>query len=91
MFGFVSISLPAKHALLVNRDVLIKQEGTGVFYAFKIQADTVTRLNVTKGEDFGNLVEITSGLQAGDTVVNTGKMKVNSGSRVRVASVEVTQ
>jgi len=91
MFGFVSISLPSKNALLVNRDVLIKQEGTGIFYVFKVQNDTASRVNVITGDNFGSLVEIKSGLEDGDTVVTTGKMKIKTGSKVKIASAEVTQ
>ena len=91
MFGFVSISLPSKNALLVNRDALIKQEGTGIFYVFKVQNDTASRANVITGDNFGGLVEIISGLDVGDTVITTGKMKVKTGSKVQVVSAEVTE
>lgn len=90
MFGFVKISLLPKNTLLVSRDVLIKQEGVGVFYVFKVQNKTATRVNVIKGDTFGGLVEIISGLDVGDTVITTGKMKVKTGSKVQVASAEVT-
>ena len=91
MFGFVSISLPSRNALLVNRDALIKQEGTGIFYVFKVQNDTASRVNVIIGDNFGGLVEIKSGLEDGDTVVTTGKMKVKTGSKVQIVSAEVTE
>jgi len=91
MFGFVKISLPSRHALLVNRDVLIKQEGTGIFYVFTVQNDTVSRVNVIIGDHFGGLVEVKSGLKPGDTVVTTGKMEVKTGSRIQIASTEVTK
>jgi membrane fusion protein (multidrug efflux system) len=91
MFGVVKISLPSKDVLLVNRDALIKQEGTGIFYVFKVQNDTASRANVITGDYFGGLVEITSGLEDGDTVVTTGKMKIKTGSIVQIASAEVTK
>jgi len=91
MFGFVSISLPSRSALLVNRDALIKQEGTGILYVFKVQNDTASRVNVIIGDNFGGLVEIKSGLEDGDLVVTTGKMKVKTGSKIQVASAEVTK
>jgi len=91
MFGFVSISLPPRHTLLLSRDALIKQEGTGIFYVFKVRDDTVSRVDVITGGSFGGLVEVKSGVDAGDTVVTTGKMKIKTGSRVQVASAEVTR
>jgi len=91
MFGFVKISLPSKNALLINRDVLIKQEGTGIFYVFKVHNDTASRVNVITGNNFGGLVEITGGLDVGDTVITTGKMKMKTGSRVQIVSAEVTK
>ncbi len=91
MFGFVNISLPSRNALLVNRDALIKQEGTGIFYVFKVQNDKASRVNVITGDSFGGLVEITSGLEVGDTIITTGKMKVKTGSKVQVTAAEVTE
>jgi len=91
MFGFVSIFLPAKNALLVNLDALIRQEGTGVFYVFKVQSDTASRVNVITGDHFGGQVEVKSGLEDGDSVVTTGKMKMKTGSRVQIVSAEVTK
>jgi len=91
MFGFVNLSLPPRDVLLVNRDALIKQEGTGIFYVFNVQNDTASRVNVVSGDNFGGLVEIKSGLEDGDTVVTTGKMKIKTGSKVKIASAEVTK
>ena len=91
MFGFVSISLPSKSAVLADRDALIKQEGTGIFYVFKVQNDTAFRFNVVTGDSFGGLVEIKSGLENGDTVVTVGKMKIKTGSTVQVVPAEVTK
>ncbi len=91
MFGFVKISLPAKSVLLLNRDALIKQEGVGIFYVFKVQNNTAVRANIIKGDSFGGFVEIKSGLVQGDMVITTGKMKVKTGSSVQVVSSEVTK
>ena len=91
MFGFVEISLPSKDVLLVNRDALIKQEGTGISYVFKVQSDTASRVNVIVGDNFNGLVEIKSGLKLGDLVITTGKMKVKTGSKVQDVSAEVTK
>lgn len=91
MFGFVQISLPAMSVLLLNRDALIKQEGVGIFYVFKVQKNKAARVNVIKGDSFGDFVEIKSGLVQGDMIITSGKMKVKTGSNVQIVSSEVTK
>ncbi len=91
MFGFVKISLPAVNVLLLNRDALIKQEGVGIFYVFKVQNNKAARVNVIKGDSFGDFVEIKSGLKQGDMIITSGKMKVKTGSNIQIVSPEVTK
>jgi RND family efflux transporter MFP subunit len=90
MFGVVTIVLGPRPVLLVNRDALIKQEGTGIFFTYKIVDELAVRVDVDRRDDYDNRVEIESGLEIGDTVVTTGKMKVKSGTRVKVKSAEVS-
>jgi len=91
MFGFVTLSLPSTRALLLNRDALIKQEGTGDFYVFRVEGEVATRVNIIKGDDFGDGIEIKSGLAPGDTVITSGKMRVTTGSKVKLAPAEGTE
>ncbi len=46
--------------------------------------ETVRLRAVTVGDIYGNLISITSGLQAGDKVITTGSTLIQSGDRVRV-------
>ena len=88
MFGLVRVALHPENALLVNRDVLIKQEGTGIFYVYKVESGKSVRSDVVKGNDYGDRVEIVSGLQPNDTVITAGKMKTKNGSKVKITSPE---
>ncbi len=91
MFGMVIITLEPKPMLLVNRDALIRQTGTGIFYTYKIEDNLAVRADVVKGDNYGNRVEIKSGLEAGDIVITTGKMNVKNGAGVKIVSPEVTR
>ena len=84
MFGVVTIALEPRPMLLVDRDALIRQEGTGIFFTYKITDGLAVRVDVSKGDTFGNRMGIQSGLEIGDTVITTGKMQVKNGSRVEV-------
>ena len=91
MFGVVNIALEPRPMLLVNRDALIRQEGTGIFFTYKIVDELAVRVDVDRGDNYDNSVEIESDLEIGDTVITTGKMQVKNGSRVEIVSQEVTR
>ncbi len=91
MFGLVKLSLTPRELLLVNREVLIKQEGTGISFVYRVESNTAVRQDVIVGGKFGERVHISEGLHAGDSVVTTGKMKVKTGSKVEVSATEGTR
>ena len=91
MFGLVKLSLTPRELLLVNREVLIKQEGTGINFVYRIDNETAVRQDVTVGAKYRERVHISDGLQAGDQVITTGKMLVGSGVQVEVKSSEGTR
>src|SRR5215831_15305976 len=72
-----------KHGVVLVDSAGIQRSGTNT-YVFLVKPDsTVTLRNVTVGTTEGNQTEVTSGLQAGDTVVMTGVDKLIEGSLVR--------
>ena len=91
MFGLIKLSLTPRELLLVNREVLIRQEGTGIRFVYRVDNGTVVRQDVTVGAKYGERVHIRDGLHAGDSVITTGKMKVKSGSQVVVSAAEGTR
>ena len=88
MFGLVKLSLTPRVLLLVNREVLIKQEGTGISFVYLVENGTAVRQDITVEAKYGERVHISEGLHAGDLVITAGKMKVKSGSRVEVSAAE---
>jgi len=62
-------------ALVTRKDRLV---------AYKIAGDRVREVPVTKGETFGDLVEMTAGLKAGDRVVISPPDRLRDGSRVKI-------
>jgi RND family efflux transporter MFP subunit len=91
MFGLIKLSLTPRELLLVNREVLIRQEGTGISFVYRVENEVAVRQDITVGGKYGEQVHIRKGLQAGDQVITTGKMLVGSGAQVEVKSSEVSR
>lgn len=84
MFADVSISLPHRTAVVIPREALVDtgdhqyvfvDEGTGTF----------TPRSVVVGRRSGDVVEVSSGIAEGETVVTTGNFLLDSESRLRAA------
>jgi membrane fusion protein (multidrug efflux system) len=58
----------------------------GDLYVFAAGSDTVRRISVTTGYQQGDLVEVTSGLAAGDSVVVIGHGGVEEGTKIRIVT-----
>lgn len=69
--------------LAIPRDALVlRREGTSVF---RVNEEAVAeRLSVTTGLGAGGLIQVTSGLQAGDRVVIRGAERLRPGQKVAV-------
>lgn len=73
--------------LIPTNSLLTDQQG---FYVYVIDADKkVSRQNVTTGQKFSNLTEITSGLKTSDTVVVNGFINIRSGQTVNPTSTSI--
>lgn len=71
--------------LAVPRDALVlRREGTSVFRI--LADDTAERVTVTTGLGSGGLIQITSGIDAGDRVVIRGAERLRQGQKVSVLS-----
>jgi membrane fusion protein (multidrug efflux system) len=84
MFADVALELSKRRALLVTRNALVRQEGTGSFYVYVVEDGKARRRNLELGSSFGENVEVVSGLKAGDRVVTAGRYRLNDGSPVTV-------
>jgi len=91
MFADVELTLSEKEGLLVTRDAMIRQEGTGSFYAYVVENGTAHRRSLVLGEGFGEQVEVLEGLAAGDIVVTAGRYKLHNGAGVYGAGVPTSE
>jgi RND family efflux transporter MFP subunit len=81
MYGSAQIPLErADQVVAVPRDALITRDGTRV--AIRVEGDTVRAVPVTEGLSDGTLVQIASGLQAGDTILSDARQDIAAGTRV---------
>ncbi|MDT8396155.1 MAG: efflux RND transporter periplasmic adaptor subunit [bacterium] len=83
MFAQIRLILEAKpNALMIPKQALLARGESR--YVYKVVDGAVVEAAVTAGLRQRRLVEITSGLSPGDTVITAGQMKVRPGSPVTV-------
>ena len=91
MFADVELTLSEKEGLLVTRDAMIRQEGTGSFYAYVVENGAAHRRSLVLGDGFGEQVEVLEGLAAGDLVITAGRYKLHNGASVYGAGVPTSR
>ena len=87
-YAEVHLTLPGAQALIVPVSaVLFRSEGLRVTVVRNGPSDTHTAelVPVTLGKDFGNEVEVTSGITAEDLIVDSPPDSITSGEAVRIA------
>jgi RND family efflux transporter MFP subunit len=84
-FADVEVALAPREALLLTRDAIIRQEGTGLFYVYVVEDGVAHRRNLVLGDGFGESIEILDGLSSGDRVVTAGRYRLHDGAPVVVA------
>ncbi|MBD3347711.1 MAG: efflux RND transporter periplasmic adaptor subunit [Candidatus Eisenbacteria bacterium] len=84
MFADILLSLKPRQALVVPRDTLMRQEGTGLFFVYVVEDGVAHRKNLELGEGFGANMEIVSGLSGGEMVVSAGRHRLHDGAEVEV-------
>lgn len=75
-------SIDAKPILTVSSSAVVALNGQKVVYGVK--DDKAVRIPVTTGKNFGSLVEITSGLSAGQKIIEKVDENIADGVKVRV-------
>ena len=86
-YAEVHMALPGARALIVPvSSVLFRSEGlrVGVVRAGKAGRSTADLVPVTLGKDFGNEVEVTSGITEQDEIIESPPDSLTSGAAVRV-------
>lgn len=84
--NFMGRTSPEKEqlsVLVVRKDALTSREGVRV--AFVIKGERLVMATVEEGREFGNKVEVLSGLQAGERVVLSPAGKMAAGQKVAIS------
>jgi membrane fusion protein (multidrug efflux system) len=82
MFADVALTLAEKEGILLTRDAIIRQEGTGSFYVYAVEDSVARRHKLTLGGSYGDRVEVLGGVEPGDVVVTAGRYNLHDGARV---------
>jgi HlyD family secretion protein len=81
MYGSAAIPLErVQQVVAIPRDAVITRDGKRV--AIRIEGDTVRDVPVTEGLTDGRLVQIASGLEAGDTILSDARQDIAAGTKV---------
>lgn len=91
MYARVSIETGAERILAVPRAALIRQIGTGNYYAFVVQDEVAVRRDLQVGSIFDEFVEVRNGLRENEQVVIEGQYLLKDGIPVHIASASGTQ
>lgn len=84
MFGQASIALSSNLSATVLPARAVRFSETGDAYVYAIADEKVTVVPVTTGADDGNTIEITSGLKAGQVVIDAHLQRFTDGQVVKV-------
>mgnify|MGYP001430148515 CR=1 FL=1 len=68
----------------VHRSAILRMPASNVFYAFIIENNTAKRVIVIKGDEYDEIVEIKTGLKAGNVIATTGHSLLKDGSQVKI-------
>jgi RND family efflux transporter MFP subunit len=85
LFATARIELAATSPALLVPAAAVQRTATAT-RVFVVEGDTAEERLITTGQAEGDLVEVTSGLRAGERVVMSGVERVSDGARVRAGS-----
>jgi membrane fusion protein (multidrug efflux system) len=88
MFAHLTLELASRELLLVTHDGVLQQEGTGRYFSMLFEEGRSRRVDVVLGHAFGDHHEVKSGLEAGQTVITTGRYRLPDGARVVIRREE---
>jgi len=88
MFANLVLELVPRDVLLVTHDGVLQQEGTGRYFSMLYEDGHARRVDVALGHSAGKFHEVLSGLEAGQTVITTGRYRLADGASVAVQQEE---
>ena len=86
MFTSIDVITDLHQALIVPQQAVVFTEKGSVL--FKLQDGKIHSVPILKGVDFGDMVEVKSGISATDQIVISGQMKLHEGMEAHPLSVE---
>jgi len=84
VFADVVLELTPREALVVPRDSMMRQEGTGLFFVYAVEDGVARRRVIELGDGFGASIEVLDGLEGGEVIVTAGRHRLHDGARVAI-------
>jgi RND family efflux transporter MFP subunit len=84
MFSRTTLNFGSMEGIMVEDIAVQKLAGSNDKYLFVIEDGKAVRRNVTTGTQAGSMINIVSGVNAGDQVVITGISRLENGTEVEV-------
>ncbi|MCX7798029.1 MAG: efflux RND transporter periplasmic adaptor subunit [Melioribacter sp.] len=84
MYVRATIYLGKTEGILVERSAVLKQIGTAAYYAFIVKNNIAKRVDISIGQEFDSVIEITRGLNEGDYLVTKGQGVLKDGNQVEI-------
>lgn len=75
-------NMGSREALMVTDIAVQKQFGSAENYVYVVENGVANRRKVTKGRQVGDMIEITSGVKAGDKLVVTAFSRISDGTQL---------
>jgi len=88
MFAHLTLELAPRDLLLVSHDGVLQQEGTGRYFSMLFEDGYSRRVDVVLGHAIEDHHEAVSGLEAGQTVITTGRYRLPDGAKVAIRQEE---
>jgi HlyD family secretion protein len=85
LFTRAVIETGKRAILALPLDALMKMQGSGNYYCFKIEDGTVEKTYLEIGDTWEGMAEITKGLKEGDSVVVSSQGILETGKKVKVS------
>ena len=82
LFTRVVIETGSRPILALPLDALMRLQGSGNYYCFRIDNNIVEKTYIDIGETYNGMVEIKNGLKAGDIVVVSSQGILETGKKV---------
>jgi RND family efflux transporter MFP subunit len=84
MFADLELELREQDVILISRDAIIRQEGTGIFYVYVVGDGVARRREISVGRGYGDRIEVVDGLTEGEQVVTAGRYRLHEGAEIDV-------